>query len=371
MSIKFSKNQRWMSSKRNLARNNGISVHYSAAHDNYYSAWRYTTKEDKQFLESDGHPDLSNPGKEPKTARATKNQRQRASKKPANNKRGSRKQKRLTAFDISEIIVEKDIKSKDELLIFAKEQKDEGKKDIAELIVSRGSGVVAGILDTAWEMECAKEKKARREKSRMQLLKEAQESSYVDGCNSVWLELAKEVLENNGIILQSFQQAIIHLLTKGRGKYRNIMIIGPANCGKTFILNPITKIFSTFLNPASSTFAWVGAEMAECLFLNDFRWSQAIIPWHYLLLLLEGQLVHLPAPKTHYAKDLCFTSDTPIFATGKNPICYIKNGCIDDRETEMMNVRWKIFRFNCQIAEGKQREISPCSKCFANLILSK
>ena len=211
-------------------------------------------------------------------------------------------------------------------------------------------------------MEHAKEKKARRAKSRMQLLNEAREGSCVGGCEGLWVQLAKEILQNNGIILQSFQQAIIDLLTKGRGKYRNILIIGPANCGKTFILNPITKIFSTFSNPASSTFAWVDAEEAECLFLNDFRWSQAIIPWHDLLLLLEGQLVHLPAPKTHYAKDIFFAGDTPIFATGKNPICYIKNGC-NDSTTK--------FRFNNQISETDQKEIEPCCKCFADLILSK
>ena len=162
---------------------------------------------------------------------------------------------------------------------FAKDQKDQGKKDIAEFIVNRGSKVVADILNTAWEMEHAKEKKARRAKSRMQLLNEVREGSCVGGCEELWVQLAKEVLHNNGtIILQSFQQAIIDFLTKGRGKYRNIMIIGPANCGKTFILNPITKIFSTFSNPASSTFACVDAEKAECLFLNDFRLSQAIIP---------------------------------------------------------------------------------------------
>ena len=63
-----------------------------------------------------------------------------------------------------------------------------------------------------------------------------------------------------------------------------------------------------------------GAEQAECIFLNDFRWSPAVIQWHDFLLMLEGQLVHLPAPKSHYAKDIVFEKDTPIFATGKNPI---------------------------------------------------
>ena len=223
-------------------------------------------------------------------------------------------------------------------------------------------------------MESAKERRARREKAGIELLNEARESSCVEGCNGLWLQLAKEVFDNNGVILKSFQQAVINLLTRGRGKYRNTMIIGPANCGQTFILNPITKIFTTISNSASSSFAWVDAEKAECLLLNDFRWSQAIIPWHDLLLLLEGQLVHLPAPKTHYAKDIhvCFAGDTPIFATAKNPICYFKNGCIDDRETEMMAVRWKIFRFNCQnILEAQQKELDSCSRCFADLILSR
>ena len=213
----------------------------------------------------------------------------------------ARKAKNASVLQLSEIIVEKNIRSREELLIFAKEQKDEGKKDIAEFIVNHGSKVVADVINTAWEMESAKERRARREKSRIELLNEAREGSCVEGCNGLWSQLAKKVLDNNGVILRSFQQAVIDLLTEGRGKYRN-MIIGPANCSKTFILNPITKIFTTFSNPASSSFAWVDAEKAECLFLNNFRWVHAIIPWHDLLLLLGGQLVHLPAPKTHYAK---------------------------------------------------------------------
>ena len=32
---------------------------FSAVHD-YYSAWKYATKEDKDALESDDHPDLTN-----------------------------------------------------------------------------------------------------------------------------------------------------------------------------------------------------------------------------------------------------------------------------------------------------------------------
>lgn len=121
------------------------------------------------------------------------------------------------------------------------------------------------------------------------------------------------------------------------------MLTGPADCGKTFLLNPLNKIYHTFTNPVSSNFAWVGAEKAEVIFLNDFRWSAQIITWHDLLLLLEGQVVHLPAPKSHFAADVKFDRDTPIFCTTKQPLSLVRNGCVDERETEMMQVRWVYF----------------------------
>ena len=86
--------------------------------------------------------------------------------------------------------------------------------------------------------------------------------------------------------------------------------------------------------------------------------------------MFEGQVVHLPAPKTHYAKDIVFEKDTPIFCTGKQPFIYIKNGVIDQRETEMMLVRWKIFQFNVQIGQNDQKEIPQCARYFASLGLN-
>ena len=81
--------------------------------------------------------------------------------------------------------------------------------------------------------------------------------------------------------------------------------------------------------------------------------------------------MHLPAPKSHYAKDIVFNADTPVFATGKNPIVFVKNGSLDEKETEMMNVHWKIFRFHARIPQEKQKELPPCGKCFATLILGE
>ena len=114
--------------------------------------------------------------------------------------------------------------------------------------------------------------------------------------------MAEKLIHRNGIDLLVFATACSMLLEKGRGKYRNILLTGPANCGKTFIPNPLNVVYKTFSNPASTSFAWIGVENCEILFLNDFRWSSQILAWHDMLLLLEGQTVHLPAPKSHYAQ---------------------------------------------------------------------
>ena len=158
---------------------------------------------------------------------------------------------------------------------------------------------------------------------------------------------------------------------KGRGKYRNIYLKGPANCGKTFLLNPLNQIYNTLSNPATMTFAWVGAEDADVIFLNDFRWSKQIIPWHDLLLMLEGHLVHLPAPKSHYSKEATLSSDVPIFCTAKEEISFVKRGMLDATETEMMRVRWNVFGFYAEISENEQIESQPCARCFAELIMQR
>ena len=49
--------------------------------------------------------------------------------------------------------------------------------------------------------------------------------------------------------------------------------------------------------------------------------------------------------------------------------CTLKNGVSNERETEMMSVRWKIFRFDAQIEQSEQRDIPGCARCFFQIIL--
>ena len=156
----------------------------------------------------------------------------------------------MSCYELSEIIMAKNIKTRTELLALVREQKLEGKTDIAAFIVNRGSKVVSDVLQMAWEMEGAKETPQRQRKSRLELLEEAIRGKCVENCNGQWLKCACEVLQRNGVEESYFAERVYELLNKGRGKYTNIMILGVANCRKTFLLNPLNVIYNTFCNPA-------------------------------------------------------------------------------------------------------------------------
>ena len=397
MAMKLNKIKRWLPIRQYLRQKWNVNVHFSNRHVNYYSAWLYTTKEDKEFLQSSNHPDLLN-SRPPKTMSASEARVKRrrvetgypskdstsgeeegvegqeeggssASRQSARRSAKRRRSQRLSSFEVSTIIVSKQIKTRTELLALASAQKAEGKTDLAEFIVNRGTKVVEEVIATAWEMENASEVLERSKLSRVEILENVLDNPCNEHCNGRWLQCAKQLLTWNDISIDVFTKAVINLLEKGRGKHRNILIKGPANTGKTFLLNPLNVVFKSFSNPASSTFAWVGAEKAEVIFLNDFRWNHQIIQWHDLLLMLEGQPVHLPAPKSHFCKDLEFDADTPIFCTTKHDFVYVKAGVIDERETEMMAVRWHSFQFRKQIAQRDQITIPTCARCFTELIL--
>ena len=172
LAIKLDRNQRRMMSKRYLRSTYGITVHYSSRHHNYYSTWLYVTKSDSEFKESSGHPDLRNRG-EPRTDQASRGQRQSARRddtvqgfdgdetpnsddsEPDRNESTARRKRCLSAFEVSEIVVEKGIQSVTELQALASEQKSEGKTDLAEFIMNRALRVVSDIMKTAWDMENA------------------------------------------------------------------------------------------------------------------------------------------------------------------------------------------------------------------------
>ena len=59
IAVKLDRNRRWLRVKSSLKASHGITVNFSSEHSNYYSAWRYVTKSDQDYVQSPGHHDLT------------------------------------------------------------------------------------------------------------------------------------------------------------------------------------------------------------------------------------------------------------------------------------------------------------------------
>ena len=223
-----------------ICREYDICVNFSNVHTNYFSAWRYVIKEDNSYIESNGHLELTNES-QPHTTNTT------ASRQSAREKSSLKRPRktRLSVYEVSQLVVAKRIKTRLELLVLANQQKQDGKEDLAQFIANRGSKVVEEAIRVGWELEEAEEKLKRSKLTRLEIIEQALQNSCVENCKGQWLEMAENLIHRNGIDLIEFTSACKLLLEKGRGKYRNILLTGPANCGKTFILNPLNVIYKT------------------------------------------------------------------------------------------------------------------------------
>ena len=103
----------------------------------------------------------------------------------------------------------------------------------------------------------------------------------------------------------------------GRGKLQDILIIGPANCGKTSLLKPISLVYRSFVNPAHFISQLQRPTMPKAYFLRETDQYLQQVPLSYSLLdMVSG-----------------------------------------NTETEMMEVQWKFFKFQHRILETQEGSI--------------
>ena len=215
---------------------------------------------------------------------------------------------------------------------------------------------------------------------RMDAVAEAAQRECVNKCGGQWLTLALDVLQKNHVDKFEYAEAIRTLLEKGRGKKRNLLLLGPGNTAKTFMLLPLKQVFpETFSSPAGSKFSWIGADESSIIFLNDYRWYAAPngnIEWSAFLHLLEGIEVNLPAPMNSYSSHIKITRDTPVFATSPRDIAW--HGTREDEtrtdkhdeEDFQMSERWRRFRFSHKfVGPNRVQDVPACPTCFSKLII--
>lgn len=391
--IALSNVRRWNEIKQILHRVHNIVVNFCENDGGYQSAYNYVCKSDKEVFHSQAHPNIKLIGS-PATKSAMNSYAQRrrkrkaeatssaASAAPAPNTNAAcssasggppaKSCHRLTVTEVADFCINNNIRSRKALYKEAESQKRNGKLDLYTFVLQRKKQSLDDLLETAWDMhDCLEDDRERENRDRMHVLYDTVNTRCVPGCeDKLWKRSALQLLEHNNIDWVTFAEAVKTLLFRGRGKYRNLILVGESNCGKSFLLEPLKKIYKVFDNPARDRFCWIGADEAEVILINDFRWKgPEQISWEDLLRLLEGQNTKLPAPKNHFAKDIVIDKDTPIFATGPYRIKHVGR-VNDDRENHMMEVRWRVFEFYRRLTEAEINDnIPPCPRCFAEFVL--
>ena len=411
LSMQFLKRVRWLSVSRQLNKR-GINANFQSFHSGYKDAFEYVTKEDKDFVKSPQHPRLiprycSKAMRPPKRSleypddpaellidgfQQDSQDAQEFSQQPTSSRTSENqsshpvqaKVRKLSNVEVGKIIIEQNIHTDLELCALAKTTSNNQQPELAHWLMNHSNEKARNdVIKTAWKMHSAEEAIVQNNIPRLdkleQHLQEPHASDLETGleCNGRWLVAALQILSNNNISIESWQEDVKNCLRLGRTKRNNLYLLGERNCGKTFLLQPLTLIYTTFCSPASGTFNWVGAETSELVYLNDFRYpavdngGDKILQWRDFLNLLDGNTLAIAAPKTHYAQDIQWTARQPIVGSGPYRIKYVHKGIEDRTETAMMDTRWKYISLTKSIPdEHIDNTLIPCTRCFAQLILN-
>ena len=116
---------------------------------------------------------------------------------------------RLSNLDVSEFMVENNIKSETGLFTIADEQKKAGKKDLAKFVLSRPVKALTDLLENTWKMESASIKVFCSKQTPAEVIREHSHGRCADFCSREWLNCASQVLQENNIYLPYFSTAVL------------------------------------------------------------------------------------------------------------------------------------------------------------------
>ena len=146
---------------------------------NYFGAYIYVCKSDRDVLHSDSRPDLNNVVQY-STANAS-NRRERNEKK---------EKKKLTNLNVMMIIRSKGIKDETVLLALADENYDKGHTAPMEYLANTPERKYKALIAKVWKIAASRGEVQRQQTSRMEQIWVAV---------TLWMEMGQEVLTKNHI----------------------------------------------------------------------------------------------------------------------------------------------------------------------------
>ena len=145
-------------------------------------------------------------------------------------------------MDTAEYLISRNIQRVVELMAVAKKCKEESQNDLANFIYSKPGKSLQGFVDT-WKMQNASSAIAQEQTKQIDIICGYLMRGCYPSCDKLWYKSTTEVLSNNKIHPIVYTIALHELIIHGRKKFPNILILGPTNCRKTFLLKPLEQIF--------------------------------------------------------------------------------------------------------------------------------
>ena len=244
------------------------------------------------------------------------------------------------------------------------------------------------VISDAWKLHKARNEIALKQKSRLAIIEEViAENKCVCPNRGLWFTLAIDLCYKNNLYPEDVGKKMYKCLVGGRKKHNNLIIIGESNCAKTFLLEPLNKVFKEGVQnaPASSVFGWLGVNKKRVIYLNDFRWvnpvsqNKGVITWDAFLRLLEGGICDLPAPMNSHSTHIRLeaSNDVPVLCTSIGPIKFYlqrenePQTSRHTKENKMMQERWmKPIELTHEFEEDKKIVVDPCGWCFCKFVVS-
>jgi len=255
-------------------------------------------------------------------------------------------------------------RDEDELWALAETQKGAGDRRLHTFMLGRRD--LAQLMERVEKAEAAPQKVKRKAQSRVEILEQVVSDGHCTCTeDGRWYKAADEVVSCNGYEQQELQAAILDALERGRAKQRNIVIAGETNRAKSFCMKPLALVFRTFAPPDSGSHQLADLRGSEVIWLNEFEFDPAFIPWRKLKNFLEGDPLKVAVPKTQGANYM-FDTDAPVFGTAPGPVEHPKL----QHESNQMLSRIRYFVFTQFFDPASCPDIKPCAVCFCKWVLA-
>jgi len=201
LALKLDRVKRWKAVRQRLEAKYQFCVNFSDHHSNYYSAFQYVCKQDKNIAQSIEHPVYVG---SPKTSKASKFRKSTGGVEDASasGPSTSKKSRRIDIVDVYDQVVKKGIKNDLHFCALAKAELEDGKRDFANFVLSKTEKSRNEILKTAWKINGSTKTLLREKQTLLELLEEASKSKCV--CKDRWTRAAYDILNSNGICKLEF-----------------------------------------------------------------------------------------------------------------------------------------------------------------------